>query len=322
MERLLHIHNRLRSRNSAYERINATVLAKELEVTSKTIRRDVAYMRDRLSLPVEYVEDEYSFAYTREVGDFPLLKITEGELVALLVAKSALHQYRGTPFEKPLQAALGKIESGLTSDMSVDFEQLGRAISFRQPGTPVHNMRVFEALSDAVLRRRIVSFDYRKKNSVEFESRTVRPYHLTAFARDWYLVAHDEGRGALRTFRLAAMRAVKTVKGKTFAMPADFNPERYFGASFGIFVGEGAERVRIRFTGRSAETVADGMWHGSQTLEKEPGGSLVLTLHTGGIEELARWLLSFGDEAEVLEPAALREAVVAQCRRVLARCGG
>lgn len=73
---------------------------------------------------------------------------------------------------------------------------------------------------------------------------------------------------------------------------------------------------------RSAETVADGVWHGSQTSGKEPGGTLVLALHTGGLEELARRLLSFGDEASVPEPPAMRDAVFARCRRVLARCDG
>ena len=68
---------------------NATTLAAEIEVVTKTIHRDIEFMRDRLGLPIEYDGRRYGYHYTEEVSGFPTLQITEGELVALLIAEKA-----------------------------------------------------------------------------------------------------------------------------------------------------------------------------------------------------------------------------------------
>ena len=88
LERMLRIHRAIQ----AGEYPNATVLAGELEVSTKSIHRDIEFMRDRLELPIEFDRALNGFHYTQEVGSFPTLHITEGELFALLVAEKALQQ--------------------------------------------------------------------------------------------------------------------------------------------------------------------------------------------------------------------------------------
>ena len=77
---------------------NASKLARELEVSTKSIHRDIEFMRDRLELPIEYDGSRFGYFYTEEVNAFPTVQITEGEIFALLVAEKALQQYRGTSF--------------------------------------------------------------------------------------------------------------------------------------------------------------------------------------------------------------------------------
>src|SRR5262245_8217751 len=74
---------------------NATSLAARLEVDPRTIRRDITYMRDQLGAPLEYDPAHRGYHYTEpsfRLSDFP---ITEGELVALMLAQRLLKQYRG-----------------------------------------------------------------------------------------------------------------------------------------------------------------------------------------------------------------------------------
>src|ERR1035441_5022007 len=89
---------------------NASTPAREIEVATKTIHRDIEFMRDRLGLPVEYDSRRIGYFYTEEVSAFPNIQITEGELFALIVAEKALQQYRGTSFEKPILSAIRKME--------------------------------------------------------------------------------------------------------------------------------------------------------------------------------------------------------------------
>src|SRR5437762_1843215 len=98
LQRMLRIHAAIQS--GKYP--NASVLAKELDVSTKSVHRDLDFMRDRLILPLEWDGSQRGYHYTGKVSAFPAVQISEGEIVALVVAEKALQQYRGTSFEKPL----------------------------------------------------------------------------------------------------------------------------------------------------------------------------------------------------------------------------
>src|SRR4051812_49041992 len=98
LERIMRIHEAIREG----EYPNAATLAREFEVSSKTIQKDLQFMRDRLDLPLVYDSVRYGYRYDGDVAKFPVFHVTEGELFALLVAEKALQQYRGTDLERPL----------------------------------------------------------------------------------------------------------------------------------------------------------------------------------------------------------------------------
>jgi predicted DNA-binding transcriptional regulator YafY len=76
---------------------NARTLARELEVTPRTIQRDIAFLRYRLRAPINFDTSRNGFYYTDPSYRLPYFQMTQGELVALLVASQVMHQYRGTP---------------------------------------------------------------------------------------------------------------------------------------------------------------------------------------------------------------------------------
>src|SRR4029077_5796561 len=169
--RMIRIHDLL----SAGRHPNCSLLAREFEVSTKTVQRDVDFMRDQLVLPIEYDRARHGFAYTRAVGQFPLITVSEGELVALLVAQKAVEQYRGTSFEKPLRAALQKLVSSLGDEASVSLHELSEAVSFRSAGIPQGQISVFELLTSAVMCRQVVEFDYLSIRARKPGRRSVEP---------------------------------------------------------------------------------------------------------------------------------------------------
>src|SRR5437899_7778632 len=86
LERMLRIHQSIQA--GAYP--TAGRLAEELEVSAKSIHRDLEFMRDRLQLPLDFDRGRRGYYYTEEVSAFPSVQITEGELFALIVAEKAL----------------------------------------------------------------------------------------------------------------------------------------------------------------------------------------------------------------------------------------
>src|SRR5437773_6959186 len=142
LERMLRIHQAIQ----AGKYPNATALAGELEVSTKSIYRDIDFMRDRLELPIEFAGARNGFHYTQEVGSFPTLQITEGELFALLVAEKSLQQYRGTTFEKPLRSAFKKMAAALPDTISLNLADWEQTISFRTSAEPILNLEIFDAI--------------------------------------------------------------------------------------------------------------------------------------------------------------------------------
>ena len=158
IERMLRIHQALQAGNYP----NAAKLAREIEVSDKTIYRDVEFMRDRLNLPVNFDPHRNGFYYEGEVGNFPTMQISEGELFALVVAEKALQQYRGTNFEKPLLSAIRKMERALPDTISVNLAELGQTISFRTRAEPILNLEIFQVLAKGAAERRQLELEYRK----------------------------------------------------------------------------------------------------------------------------------------------------------------
>ena len=302
LARMMQLHAQLQARKFP----NCRKLALELEVSEKTIQRDIEFMRYQLGLPIEYDPLHFGFVYTEPVANFPTIQVSEGEIVALFVAQKALQQYHGTPFETPLRAAFKKIGDGLNDKISFSWSDLDSAISFRNVGQSEADLAVFELLSHAVLDSAEIEFGYRKLRGAAAETRRVRPYHLGCVDHQWYLFAFDLSREQLRTFALPRIRNPRRT-GVRFRRPLDFSIAKFLSSSFGIFQGQGQARVRIRFQPFAAQLVRERTWHPSQKLKELADGGLELCLQLGGLEEIERWILSWGDQAEVVEPAALRE---------------
>lgn len=282
---------------------------------SKTIRRDLAFMRDRMGLPVsDYDAAKGGFYYTEEVANLPLVQVTEGELLALLVARQAVEAYRGTPYARLLEHAFAKLRMGLRDAVSFPGDGLSESISFRSTGAGIVDEALFVAVSKAVLDRREVEFAYRKPDEDEAEHRRVLPYHLASIGGMWYLAAHDLDRREMRTFSMARMSELVATKHR-FARDPAFSPEGYFRDSFGMLRGEGTVTVRIVFDSYAGHLVRERFWHESQVFTEIPGGEVELELRVGHTDEVRRWVLGWGESARVIEPAYL----VAEMREVAGR---
>src|SRR5205823_429235 len=162
------------------------------------------------------------FYFTEPVGKFPMVPISERELVSVFVAQKALQQYHGTPFEQPLKSAFSKLASSLKGELSVAWADLDAAISFRGVETGVGNLETLQKLGEAIRRRNVVEFHYQRLGETGGQVRTVRPYHLACVANQWYLFAYDLMRRDIRKFVPARMSDLQTLKQR-FERPKDFS---------------------------------------------------------------------------------------------------
>lgn len=304
IERMVLIHGRIK--NGAFP--NCLQLAKELEVSARTIKRDVDFMKVRLNMPIQFDGRRKGYKYTEPVEQFPAAPISEAELFALLVAHKAVSQYRGTPFAAPLHAAFQKFTSQINAENSLHLSQLDQALSFHPFAPEDADLQIFEKVSQAIGQRRVLKFEYRKPAARHGQARKVMPYHLACVDNRWYLVGHDMARHALRTFALTRMQHPE-LRATTFEPPRDFSIDKYLQGSFGIFTGEDDFEVVIEFDDWASSLARERKWHPTQQIQELADGRARLTLRLVSLPEIERWVLSWGAHATVIRPEALRSSL-------------
>jgi len=309
LERMQRLHDLL----SNEQRVNCQQLGKDFEVSYKTIQRDLDFMRDRLNLPIEYDPTRYSFRYTEKVEAFPLLQVSEGEILALFVAQKVLAQYHGTPFEKTLGSAFQKLTGALKETVSFDLGEWGSDYSFRVTGASAADLEVFRLLARAIVQRQEISFSYQSLRASAPETRSVHPYHLANIDNAWYLLAYDPQRAQIRTFALPRIQKPVLTK-KTFDRPRGFSAEKELKGGFGVFSGSGKYCIKVRFDSFAARLVRERDWHPTQKIREIKGGGIELEMTLGALEEIERWILSWGNHAKVLSPKALTDSVQKRVR--------
>jgi len=100
------------------------------------------------------------------------------------------------------------------------------------------------------------------------------------------------------------MRKVRDTRAR-FQRPADFSISKHLSESFGVFKGKAQHRVRVRFDAFAARPVSERRWHPSQKIKHLADGEIELGMTLGSLEEIERWVLSWGEHVRVLEPVAL-----------------
>ena len=298
---------------------NCSTLAAEIEVTSKTIQRDVSFMREQLGLPLEYDAVKHGFYYSQPVKDFPLLHLSRNDLVALFLARHALEPLRGTRLERMLAESFSKIAEACPGEVSIQWNELDSAFSVRASGVLPADVALFGDLLDAALARREVSFDYHKLTSNRAERRRVHPYHIGQIEHGWYLLAYDPQREGMRTFALQRISNLEVTRAR-FTRDTTFDARNYLQGGFGVWSYDNgkspAKRIAIRFEDYAARVVAERQWHSTQEVIplNADGSAIEFRVRLAGLEEITRWVLSWGGKAHVLEPPELKSRIQAEIK--------
>lgn len=237
------------------------------------------------------------------------ISLTTSQMLALFLSRRVFDFLAGTGFKEDLDDVFRRLEATLKRKDFLAARDLGRKIYDVNEAPHLYEGRlehVGELLTGLVREERLEVTQQGKTFQLD-------PYTLLVYKKGLYLAGWSHRHEAIRTFALDAFDDVTWRRGDRFGYPADYDPARLFAGAFGIIGGEPTQ-VRIRFSEKVARFVRRRQWHPTQQLTRTRRG-LELTMEISGTTELTSWVLGFGDQAEVLEPAALRAAVGAELRR-------
>jgi proteasome accessory factor B len=295
---------------------NCSTLAKELEVTPKTVQRDINFMRDSLKVPMCYDDKAHGYFYEDSVDHFPEFEVGAEEMAALFLARSALESIRGTELAEKLRGAFGKLTRSMSERVQMNWSDLDEAFSRKVPEMKGRDVKLFGQIAEAVVQQVEVSFHYLKLGGDKATARKVKPLHLGEVDGGWYLIGFDVDRDALRTFALPRITRLK-VSGDRFDRPVGFDGREHLRRSFGIWTVAGDDSlclVQVRLKGYAARLAQERRWHPTQEVKvlNGKGTKVDVCFEAGALEEVLRWVLSFGSKAKVIGPPELRKMVAAE----------
>ncbi|MFC7380246.1 helix-turn-helix transcriptional regulator [Brevundimonas sp. GCM10030266] len=249
---------------------------------------------------------------------------TAEEFVELTRAAQGLRATGEPARAEALEGLERKLKSAVRSTtlnrLAPDLEALVRAETLAVQAGPraTADEVVLAEIRQAVLAGQPLGFIYSRPGA-EARRRVMIPCGLM-FGRANYLVAAERDTGAIKTFRLDRMSAVKAEPGVAVP-PADFDLQVFAGQSFGIYQ-DAIEDVALRITPEGAAEARGWRWHPTQTVEDQPDGGVLVRFRASGMRELAWHLFSWGEQVEIVAPERLKTVMadeLAAATRALGR---
>lgn len=263
----------------------------------RSFERDKDALR-HMGIPLEVVrvpgQDVDGYIIPKDKYSLPELDLEPDEVAALRLTASAV------------LGGGGLAESGLMK-LSVDAPSVdwsgprvvwGADVAIEQP--------LLGDLYGALLQRTTISFSYRSADG-SGSIRTVEPYGLVHRAGHWYLVGRDIDQDAVRSFKVSRITGDIASTDGSYSIPDDFDAAGHL-AGEPWEIGDDSQDVTVRFD----PVVA---WWAEQNLAElpasvAPDGGRVVTMRVANLDALMSWLVGFGPDVEIVEPADARSRLV------------
>ncbi|MEU8046512.1 WYL domain-containing protein [Micromonospora echinofusca] len=303
------------------------LLAARLDVSARTVRRDVERLRE-LGYPIASVKGPDGGYRLAAGAQLPPLLFDDEQAVALAIALQSATT-AGAGIEEAAARALHTVRQVMPARLRHRIDILQVTAVERSPTRPDRQVDsgVLMALGAAVHAREVLRFDYTPVAPPEADGglpapRRVQPHHLVTWGGRWYLVAWDLERGDWRTFR-ADRISPRTPTGPRFTpreLPggdvAAFVTSRFQGSG-----GAGGWPCRGEVILDLPAAVVSGYLHDALVEELGPHRCRLVTGSWSWVG-LAASIGRFDVDIEVVGPAELRDAFARLARRYTATAGG
>ncbi len=290
--------------------LRAEDLAATFEVSKRSIYRDIQALSET-GVPIIAMPGQ---GYSIAEGYFlPPLRFSAAEAIILLLGADFMAQNFDAEYRAAARSAESKIGAVLSERLREqvrDLQQSMRFVAVTAGAEPERNT-LLQQLRRAIMQRKTVRIHYHSKGGAgepgERNIREADPYGLVYYGRAWYMVAFCHLRSGIRNFRLDRIRQL-TILSQTFERPTQFELVQN---NFDLPV-----TVRARFRPDIAHWAREEQPFYLVSEDAQPDGVL-MTFQTRREDDLFQWLLGWGANVQVLEPASLRAHIQQTAQAIL-----
>ncbi len=292
------------------------MLADEFGVSRRSILRDMNVLRDA-GLDCHYDADSESYMLEKSFHLRPVdLSLDEG--LALLMLTRKVVSDRVLPAYKSMVSAALKVEASVPDEVREHCGPMLEHIDFQwsqiSDVDPVSDLIV--RIERAIVARRKVHLRYDSYYDKKEIALVLRPFRVFFRRRGWYVVGHSERHREVRLFKLERIVDMEETD-RAFRMDNNFTLRGYFGNAWNMIRGDERHHVEVVFGAQVAGNIEEVMWHPTQRTRRRSDGTLVFEADVDGVDEIAWWILGYGDQAVVVEPECLRAKVAKHAERMV-----
>jgi predicted DNA-binding transcriptional regulator YafY len=306
-ERIYRIDQLLNDRKT----VSFQELLDRLEVSPATLKRDLAYMRDRLNAPIVYDKEQNGYKFENNLENYALpgLWFSPEEIYALLTMQHLLSNLDSggllSKHVKPLQSRL----LAMLEDSDSSFEEIQKRVKIEKMGSRKYDLEHFQEIGLALIKRKRLFIEYQSRSKDENTSREISPQRIVYYRDNWYLDAWCHLKNALRSFSVDAIKMAEMIEKKADDI-SDNELDDELASGYGIFAGKEVQWAVLKFTPERAKWVANEKWHPNQLVQYLSDGSYELKVPFSNPNELIMDILKYGPDVRIIQPPILIEMVV------------
>ncbi|MEI7637998.1 MAG: WYL domain-containing protein [Syntrophus sp. (in: bacteria)] len=286
----------------------------------ETLQVDLKFIIDKdTSMPGGAVRYFLAKEYVRRLSEIKVadLNLSMAEIVALYLLKGHGKLYRGTEIEANIERAFAKLDVFVPEGFARKLERVKTLIISADKFSKDYEEKeeIIEGLTEAMLQQKTCRVEYHSFNDDKIKNFKIDPLKFFDWKGGLYLFVRTTAYGHIRM--LAVERIEKLETGKDiFDYPDNFKPEELLDEAFGV-VYDDPITVKIRFSADQERYIRERTWAKGQKIKEQKDGSIILTMKTSGWWDVRQWILSFGPDAELLEPVEKREEMKDLAEEVL-----
>jgi predicted DNA-binding transcriptional regulator YafY len=297
---------------------NKADLARVVNRSTRAVQNYIRALRDDWQAPLEFDNKKNGFYFTDPTWRLPSIKLSQGELLSFFIAERMLRRLSDVTEVKLVRGALRNLAALLPEEVHVDLAALEQAISFAPEPVADVSPETLRRLTEAATGRETLRIEYFSPRNNERTEREVNVLMVHNWIGEWYAICWDVGKQDYRDFH--AGRVIKLARTRRhFEPPPDWNPKAYLKRGFGMFRGGKDVTVEVEFDAHQSLYALERKFHETEKREQLKDGRLRITFETteAALEQVARWLSQYGEQALALRPPQLREMMRERLQKTL-----
>ncbi len=272
-------------------------------VSKQTVSNYINILR-KIGYPIAYNYSKNGYELYRH--DYTNLEngFTPDELLLLLLALDSLKNFS----RRDVNNLKNKLLNFLPEDNRDEIQKVIREMNTYSTKKDENEFIFLAKVYEAIIDEKVLSIFYKSATSDKAERESVLPYAVVWKRDKCYLIAKNSNYEWPINYRLDRVEDVK-ITNEQKEIPDSFNLEKYVAQTWRMFSGPLVEVV-LKFSKEIKSLVKDNFHVDYRSIENEDEEDFLLTANVRGLKGLKIWLLSLGENAEVLKPKYFRKEIM------------